>query len=279
MVAKFEQQTGIVLFDRKTKPISITPHGEIMIKHLKNINREFLLMDEGVKQIKGEETGHLRIACIPTVASFLFPLILNAVGKTYPRVTFNIREITTEMIVEELMTGNVDLGIVSTPLKLKEITEIPLYKEPFVLFDKREKRNASNNYKIRIDEIDYDKLILLEEGHCFRNQVLKVCNLRQTKKLKNNIIYTSGTLESLKKIVTINKGMTLLPSFSILDFNKKELKNVGYFLEPVPVREIGLIFHANNVKTKLTEGIEKIIKNKITTLEMETGLVNVVQPF
>ena len=280
MVAKFEQQIGIVIFDRKTKPITVTPHGEQIIKYIKNINREYQLLDDGINQIKGVETGLLRIACIPTVASFLFPLILNSIGNTYPKVTFNIREITTEMIVEELLTGNIDIGIVSTPLEIKDITEKPLYKEPFVLYDKRENRHVQKGeYKIRVDEIDYDKLILLEEGHCFRNQVLKVCNLRQTKKIKNNIIYTSGTLESLKKIVSINKGMTLLPSFSISDFSKKELNDVGYFSDPVPAREIGLIYHTNNVKTKLIAGIEKIISNKISSFVNQPELVNVIRPF
>ena len=134
MVAKFEQQAGIIIFDRKTKPITVTPHGEQIIKYLKNINREYHLLDEGINQIKGVESGNLRIACIPTVAPYLFPLMLGKIGRTYPKVTFSIRELTTEMIVKELMAGNLDIGIVSTPLDIKEIIERPLYKEPFVLY-------------------------------------------------------------------------------------------------------------------------------------------------
>jgi len=133
--------------------------------------------------------------------------------------------------------------------------------------------------KISVDKIDYNKLILLEEGHCFRNQVQTICKLRQTRKIKNNIIYTSGTLESLKKMVHINKGMTLLPAFSISDFPKKELDHVRHFTTPVPVREIGLIYHSNYIKTTLMKGIENIIKEKISTLAKDSKKVNVVRPF
>jgi len=108
MVAKFEKQAGIIIFDRKTKPITITPQGEKIIRFLKNINREYQLLDEGINQIKGVETGNLRIACIPTIAPYLFPLILSKIGRTYPKVTFDIRELTTNMIVDELKAGNLD---------------------------------------------------------------------------------------------------------------------------------------------------------------------------
>ena len=278
MVAKFEQQAGVIIFDRKTKPITITTHGEQIIKYLKNIHREYQLLDEGINQIKGTEKGNLRIACIPTIAPYLFPLILSKIGRTYPKVTFNIRELTTDMIVEDLMAGNLDIGIVSTPLDLKKIIERPLYKEPFVLYDKRGIQKISKS-KISIDKIDYDKLILLEQGHCFRNQVQTICNLRQNRKIKNNIIYTSGTLESLKKMVQINKGITLLPEFSLMDFPKKELDFIRHFTSPVPVREIGLIYHSNFIKTTLLKGIENIIKEKIASLVMETKKINVIRPF
>ncbi len=280
MVAKFEQQAGIIIFDRKTKPITVTTKGEQIIKYLKNINREYHLLDEGINQIKGVESGNIRVACIPTVAPYLFPLMLSEIGRTYPKVTFNIRELTTDMIVEELMAGNLDIGIVSTPLDIKELIERPLYKEPFVLYDKREIKKISKS-KISIDKIDYNKLILLEQGHCFRNQVRTICKLRQNRKIKNNIIYTSGTLESLKKIVQINKGMTLLPAFSISDFPKKELDHIRHFTSPVPVREIGLIYHSNYIKTTLMKGIEKLIQQKIAPLvkRSNSNKIDVIRPF
>ena len=278
MVAKFEQQAGIIIFDRKTKPITITPKGKKIITYLKNINREYQLLDEGINQIKGVKSGIMNIACIPTIASFLFPLILGKISRAFPKVTFNIRELTTNMIVQELMAGNIDIGIVSTPLDIKDIIEHPLYKEPFVLYDKRANQKISKS-KFSIDKIDYNKLILLEEGHCFRNQVQTICKLRQHKKIENNIIYTSGTLESLKKMVQINKAMTLLPAFSVSDFSKKELEHIRHFTSPVPVREIGLIYHTNYIKTSLMKGVEKIIKEKISAFAKNSKKVNVVRPF
>ncbi|RME98872.1 MAG: LysR family transcriptional regulator, partial [Bacteroidetes bacterium] len=166
LVAKYEQEIDITLFDRKTKPITVTPQGEKVLRHLRSIKREFQLLDEAVNQIKGYEAGNLRIACIPTVAPYLFPLILNRLSAAYPKVNFTIHEITTERVIEDLLAGNIDIGIVSTPLDRQELTEFPLYYEDFLLYDCG-LRTKPRTY--RISDIDLDRLWLLEEGHCLRN--------------------------------------------------------------------------------------------------------------
>ena len=116
LVAKVEQDIEITIFDRKTKPVSVTPAGELVLRHLQRIRREFQLLDEAVAAIKGHEVGAIRIACIPTVAPYLFPLMLNQLSVSYPGIHFTIHEMTTEQVVESIILGEIDLGIVSTPL-------------------------------------------------------------------------------------------------------------------------------------------------------------------
>ena len=279
MVAKFESQIGIIIFNRKTKPISTTEQGEAVLQKLKNIEREFITFDESISQLKGIQSGQLSMACIPTVAPYLFPSILGNLERSFPKVNFIIREITTSEIISNILSGKIDVGIVSTPLNHPEIIESPLYNEAFVLYDKRDNYSQSANNQIDINELDYNRLLLLEEGHCFRNQVVKICNLRQKKTVKSNITYTSGTIESLKNVVTVNKGITLLPYLSASVLAPTEKKHIKYFQPPVPVREIGLVHHKNFVKSSLANGIKELIKKQVEKRVNPSEMFEVIDPF
>ena len=278
MVAKFEQQIGVVIFDRKSKPIGVKAEGEIVLNRIKSINREFEMLDEAVNQLKGIETGSLNIAAIPTVAPFIFPLVLNTIVQQYPSINFTIHELTTKKIIEEIVSGKIDLGIVAIPLDIKDIVEVSLYHEPFLLYDKREGEQTSNN-QVNIKDIDFSKLLLLEEGHCFRNQVSKICNLSQIEKVHNSITYYSGSIESVKRMVDVNKGLTLLPYLSLGDMAPESRAATKYFEPPVPARDIGLIYHKNFVKSSLTKGIGRIIREAVAPLLANTNAVNVIAPF
>jgi len=277
LVAKFEKETGIILFDRKTKPISITPQGEKVIQYLKNINREFQTLDEGINEIKGYETGQLKIACIPTVAPYLYPLILNPLSSNFTKMNFTVHELTTEMIKEGIMGGTIDIGIVSTPLDNKEFLEYPLYYEDFLLYDCGA-TSPSTTYKI--SDIDLDRLWLLEEGHCLRNQVGKICELRQQKKINGNLIYSCGTIFTLIEMVKQNKGVTLLPRLALANNLQVEKNCIHPLSAPVPTREIGIICHKNFVKKRVLEYLITIIQEAVTTyLPEKLEKENIVTPF
>jgi len=278
MVSKFETQNKVVIFNRKEKPIGITKEGERILKHLKNIYREIKILDEVVNQIKGVETGNLSIAAIPTIAPYLFPKILNDVAAKFPQVKFNIHEVTTQNIIENISSGKIDIGIVAIPLEVKDLVEIPLYTESFLLYDKRELEQQTHKKKANLKDIDFSKLLLLEEGHCFRNQVEKICNLKEVEQFDNSMNYYSASIESLKKMVELNKGMTLLPFFSTLDLCNNEPCLIP-FESPVPARRIGLVYHKNFVKSKLAEGIKEIILKKIEKEIIVNSQINIIKPF
>lgn len=263
MIGKFEKQRGVVIFNRKSKPIELTVEGLAIVNQLKNIKREFDHLEEVIQELKGVQKGELRIAGIPTIAPYVFPMILNKLIKQFPKIQFTIQELTTKRIIEDIKHGNIDIGLVSTPLKEKDLRELKLYEEPFMIYDRRQRHQKKLKTKLAISELDPSQLWLLEEGHCFRNQVEKICNLRQKKVLNNNLNYKSGSISSLKKFVAINKGMTLLPYLSINDLNKTERQYLKYFKSPTPVREIGLLVHKNFIKEKLLSGLEVIIKDAV----------------
>ncbi len=276
MIAKFEQQIDITIFNRKTRPISITEEGEQVLDALKNILREFQLLDQKVNRIKGQEIGTLNIACIPTVAPYIYPAILDKISIDYPKVNFSIHELTTEVTVDQILAGNIDIGIVSTPLNNKELNEHHLYFEDFLIYDYNKKTNKT---KYKVSEIELDRLWLMEEGHCMRNQVGKICELRKQKKMNGNLTYSCGSIFTLLEMVKRNKGITLLPRLAISN-NKHINKNHIYPIsEPVPTREIGLITHKNFIKKKMLDYLIKEIQSAVESHLIQIKKSTVVKPF
>ncbi len=258
MIARLEDELGLLIFDRKTKPVSITKEGAKVISQMKIIDKELDTLQEVVGGIKNEMTGEIKIGAIPTVAPYLFPLFLNDFIHHFPKINFEISETPTEKIVKNLLDRDLDIGIVSIPLNVKSIREIHLYDEPFLLFDKAE--NKKNKTQYRIEEIELDRLWLLEEGHCMRTQVESICDLRQQRKIGKNLVYKSGSIDTLLKLVTKNKGITLLPKLASLDLPKTEQEQLKEFIAPTPVRSIGIIVHEHFVKDKIVELLQKEIQ-------------------
>ena len=276
LVAKFEQQTGILLFDRKTKPITTTPQGERVINRLKNINREFLLLDDNLNEIKEFEEGNISIACIPTVAPYLYPMIINKLSNQYKKVTFHIHELTTEAIIKDLLSGDIDIGIVSTPIGDKHLNEYPLYLEDFVLYDQK---NDLDHIEYKVSDIDLERLWLLEEGHCLRNQVGKICELRQQKKINGNIIYSCGSIFSLVEMVKMNKGVTLLPRLSLVNNSQIASNCIHELSAPVPAREIGIITHKNFIKKRILNNLISQIKEVVNPHLKNDVVKKTIKPF
>lgn len=263
MIARFETEIGVIVFDRKTKPVSITKEGEQIIQQLKIISKEIANLNEVVNALKGEIVGHLKIGAIPTVAPYLFPLFLYDFIKKFPKVHFEISEITTEKIMDSLKKRDLDIGIVSTPLEDSEIIETPLYNEPFLLFDSDNNKQSEN---FTIGDIDFNRLWLLEEGHCMRTQIEKICDLREKRILNGNLDYKSGTIDTLMKFVNKNRGLTLLPQLAVLDLPESEHIHLKKFKAPIPVRTIGLVVHKHFVKKNILELLKGEIQAKVIPL-------------
>ncbi|MEM0994196.1 MAG: LysR substrate-binding domain-containing protein [Bacteroidota bacterium] len=261
MVARFEDEMEIVLFDRKTKPITVTKEGEKVIQQLKIIAKELENLREVVDTLKGKSSGKVKIGVIPTVAPYLLPLIIDALIQTFPNVQFEINEIITTNIVKQLERRELDIGIVSLPLNHPELIEIPLYEEPFLIFDaaKTEWKQA-----FKLTEIDVNRLWLLQEGHCMRTQVASICSLDQ--QVNKQLEYRSGTLSTLMKIVQMHKGITLLPYLATIDFSEKERLHLKKLDQPEPARSVGLLVHKHFVKKRLLDTLKKDIQAKVLPL-------------
>ncbi len=277
MVAKFEEQIGIEIFNRKTRPISITPQGEKIIKRLKSIHREYQLLDESIDNIKGHEISQLTIACIPTVAPYLYPLFLNKISRSYPKVNFIITEDTTERILDQILSGDIDIGIVSIPLDHPEINQHHLYNEDFLVYDCGLSKKKK---KYKVSDIDLNRLWLMEEGHCMRNQVSEICELKKQKKINGNLTYNCGSVLTLIHMVSLYKGITLLPRSVVENDSVIEKGNIHSLSGTIPARSIGFITHKNFTKKKILLALTSEIKSATSILEPpQKKSQKIVSPF
>ena len=165
----------------------------------------------------------------------------------------------TEQIIEALHNETLDMSILSTPLESPTLREIHLYQEPFLLYSKDQSQFNSLE-KVSQDDLTPENLLLLEEGHCFRNQVLNICKINKDSKNKG-LIFESGSIQTIKSLVKAGLGYSLVPLLSVQGFEDKKYSTA--FKNPTPTREISIVINKNFTKEKLVEGLLVSIKKNI----------------
>lgn len=269
MIARFEDEIGIKIFDRKTKPVSVTKEGEVLIHQIRVIYKEIERLNHQVQELKGEMVGDLNIGIIPTVAPYLLPLFLTQFADSYPNVKTIVQEMTTENIINALKKRELDVGILALPINDQQLNETPLYNEPFLLFDCLDKENPST-----IENIDYTRLLLLEEGHCLRNQVEQICNLSNKSLHTINFEFRAGSIDSLIRFTKSTKGITLLPFLATVEMNAIDKAHLQPFTSNVPMRSIGLLTHKHFVKKQLLDKLKTIIQQNVTLSKVSGKIYN-----
>lgn len=260
-VHKLEEELGLKLFDRSRQPVIPTETGLEVIEQARLVLKESYKIGELISNRKEEIEGELKIGIIPTMAPYLMPKVISSFMDKYPGVQLAIWEYTTDQIIQELKNGLLDCGILSTPTEDKSLNENPLFYESFVAY--LSKSSPLNGKKvISVKDINPDGLWLLNEGHCMRNQVLNICKRKKADEQKP-FEYNTDSVETLKRMVDMNKGFTLLPELSTADFSVRQLDRVRYFKSPEPTREISLVTHRNFLKKKLISILEAEILEAI----------------
>ncbi len=258
MIQKLEEELDVKIFDRSKQPVQTTEIGQTVIDQARMILGEAGNLKKLVAQQKGTISGELRIGIIPTLAPYLLPLFLNQFLKKYPLLKLKISELTTDQIIERLNAQHLDAGILATPLKNPTLQELPLFYEQFVVYASQAEKMMKKKYLLAAD-IDVNRLWLLEEGHCLRSQVVNLCELKRKEALLQNLDYEAGSIETLRKMVDLNNGITILPELALRDLTKTQMKNIRYFKSPAPVREVSIVTYRYFVKYHLIEALKKEI--------------------
>lgn len=256
-VQKLEDTLGVKIFDRSKQPVVPTEIGTIVIEQARVVLAESAKLAELIAAHRQELVGELKVGVIPTIAPYLLPKILPGFMDKYPKVQLLIWEYTTEQIVQNLKNGLLDCGILSTPLEDNRLNEAPLFYETFVAYISDQSPLVKKK-TVTSSELNFDELWLLNEGHCMRNQILNICQQKKSNQEGKQFEYNTGSVETLKRMVDLNYGVTILPELSIADFTEDQLEKVRHFKSPEPVREISLVTHRNFLK-----------KNAITALQKE----------
>ena len=256
MVKKLEDELGVKIFDR-AQPLKPTAPGEMVISRARQILQEVKNLKEFIKNEKDSIEGEFRLGVIPTLAPYLLPRFLNDFLEKHPGTSFTVIELQTEDILRQLKTNRLDVAILVTPVDDKEIREIPVFYEPILLYTSDNAKYAQQE-KVNLKSLTTENLLLLEEGHCFRGQVMNLCSAKG-KKTHHQLNYQSGSFETLKAMVDNNYGYTLIPELAVNTRNK----HVKHFTSPEPVREVSLAVHHGFVKEmlliKLRDAILKTI--------------------
>jgi LysR family hydrogen peroxide-inducible transcriptional activator len=276
-IQKLEEEFGILIFDRSKQPVVPTDIGAKVIRQAKIILQESERLQNTIDTETGTFNGTLKIGVIPTISPYLVPLFLGPFVEKYPGIEIIIDEITTKEILRALHKDLIDVGILALPVNIPDFVEQTLYYEPFVAYISK-KHPLYRKNKIDIDDLSRDDLLLLKEGHCLRGHVLKLCKTseREWRENERKVLFESGSIDTLKKLVELNFGTTLLPYMAVKDIQSEEqLSLVREFNPPVPKREIGLVYNKTLLKKHfvdaLYEEIQKVIPKIL--LEKENSLI------
>lgn len=265
-VGKLEKTLGVKIFDRTHSPVVPTEAGKQILEQAKKILLEKNRVSEIISLKKGLVEGELRIGIIPTLAPYLLPLFVQSFLRKYPKVKLVVYEKTTEALLEGLRDSSLDAGILVTPLNEKGLREEVLFYEELLVYVSENNGLWQKTY-VLAKEIDPNKLWLLEEGHCFRSQVSNLCELFKASRRISHFDYEAGSFETLRRMVELNDGITILPELATLDFSKKQQGLIRRFRRPSPMREVSMVLRRDFVKERLVrllkDEIMKSIPDKI----------------
>jgi LysR family hydrogen peroxide-inducible transcriptional activator len=188
-------------------------------------------------------------------------MFLKTFSKRFPKVQLSIEELSTQELIARIADGHLDGAIAATPLGDDRLKERALYYEPFVGYIPQHHR-LHQSKSIQTSDLDVDDILLLQDGHCFREGVLNLCKANKSNK-KEGFQLTSGSFETLIKLADEGLGMTLLPYLHTMDLEGNRSKNLRHFTAPVPAREISLIYPSSALKMHIIEALHGVISGII----------------
>lgn len=256
---KAEEELGVMLFERTTKRVALTPAGERFLPYAMSILET---LNRGIHELQEENdtlSGTVRVAAIPTICPYLLPKIILDMRKKAPAVTLEIFEDTTSNLLENLRTNKYDIGILSLPIESKWIVSRLIGKESFWLAASK-KSTLAKKKSVTKKDIPKERLLILQEGHCFREQALDVCHLMPD---NEKIVFQGSSLTSVLNLVDANEGVTLVPAMAI---SNKTYPNIRFipFNGNSPTRDIGIVWRITTPLSRahrlLIEITEKVFK-------------------
>ena len=255
---KLEQTLGVTLIERTNRQVMLSVAGEDIVEQAQKILREVNTLTAMADQYRDPLGGDFRLGIIPTVAPYLLPKILGPLNKAFPKLRLHLTEAQTSQITRMLKQGDLDAVLLALPLHEENVTELELFKEPF-LFAASKQHPKAKQKSVALSDLEDEEVLLLEDGHCLRDQALEVCNSHRA---VENTNFRATSIETLRQMVAANAGITLMPQLAV----GSRSGNVRYlpFSGKAPYRSIGLCWRTTSTRAQLLEELGGMLKQAVS---------------
>lgn len=251
-IKKMEDDLGVILFDRSRQPVVPTDIGTRLIAQARTVLAAAARLPEIIAEDKKEVSGSLRIGIIPTLAPYLLPVFIGDYIRKYPAVKIEVEEMVSEEIIRSLKQDNLDVGIFVTPYRDDKIIERPVFYEEMVVYASPGHPLLKKN-DLNVSDVATPDIWMLGDGHCFRDQVINLCEMKNFQHRNLPFEFESNSLETLMKIVDKEGGFTLIPELALLYMPEEQKRQVRHFRENIPLREVSVIYSRHYIKHRLIE--------------------------
>lgn len=251
-IKKMEDDLGVILFDRSRQPVVPTDIGTRLIAQARTVLAAAARLPEIIAEDKKEVSGSLRIGIIPTLAPYLLPVFIGDYIRKYPAVKIEVEEMVSEEIIRSLKQDNLDVGIFVTPYGDDKIIERPVFYEEMVVYASPGHPLLKKN-DLNVSDVATPDIWMLGDGHCFRDQVINLCEMKNFQHRNLPFEFESNSLETLMKIVDKEGGFTLIPELALLYMPEEQKRQVRHFRENIPLREVSVIYSRHYIKHRLIE--------------------------
>ena len=272
---KMEDELGIVLFDRSRQPVVPTEAGRSVIAQSRLVLQEADKISRIAQEAKDEISGEFRLGVIPTIAPFLLPLFAGDFKRRFPQIQLKVQEVVTEQIEELLQKDLLDAGILVTPLNNQNVIEQPLYYEEMMIYLNSQHPLVTKPV-IKVNDIATPDIWLLSDGHCFRHQVINLCDL-QDMESDLPFDFEGGSLDTIMKIIDREGGFTLIPELAGLELGSNEQNKIRKFSNIVPLREVSLVYTRRFAKAKLISLLAQSVQKSIPKGMLDKGRGTIVE--
>src|SRR6185437_14212090 len=253
-IREMEEALGGALIERGARQVALTKFGEEIVQRVRDILRSVDELGDFARASRDRLAGRLRIGMIPTIAPYLLPKVIENLARLHPELDIHVRETVTPKLIKEVAEGRLDTAIVALPVSEPSLTEITLFRENFLLVRPGEQEGTPVPSRETLREM---KLLLLEEGHCFRDQALSFCNMRTSPPRE---VLDASSLSTLVQMVGAGIGVTLIPEMAVEVETRSASVSVAHFKNPQPSRTIGMVWRKTSPLARQLLQISEVVR-------------------
>ncbi|MDD2438239.1 MAG: hydrogen peroxide-inducible genes activator [Massilibacteroides sp.] len=274
MIQKLEDELGVKLFDRNVQPVRPTASGRKVIDQARVVIQQTALIKDIINEEEQSLKGTFRLSVLPTIAPYLLPRFFQQLTEEHAELDIRVQEMQTSPTIAALLNGDIDAAIIASHPLEQQLQGQTIYYEEFFGYVSRNEHIFKNEL-IRTSDINGERLWLLDEGHCFRDQLMRFCQLEKVK--INQAAYRLGSMETFMRMVESGNGITFIPELAVFQLSKEQQQLVRPFAIPKPTREIVLVtrtdFIRHSISKILIESIKKSVPKEMLTLKVNQRVV------